>query len=160
MFLLALLLLPSVIQPLPTIMPFADVDKRERQQVNTWEMAVDKFKGSEAEKIAEINNYWNNYTYHQMPLWQTPEEVFESHSGDCKDLAIAKYYSLRHIGVAESRLKLTVVLTEKNEWHMVLVVGNKVLDNRTNAIWPLANVNYEPAYSVNEDNLWTITEVK
>lgn len=159
MNLLALFILPSIIHPLPEIMPFYEVNQREERQMHTWQMAIDHFKGTEAEKIKQINDYWNATTYHAMPIWQTPEEVFESRSGDCKDLAIAKYYSLRYIGIKISRLKLTVVLTG-NQWHMVLVVDNQVLDNMNHDIVSLADVVYEPAYSVNEDNLWTLTDVK
>ncbi len=155
MNLLTLFLLPTVLHPLPAIMPFYDVKQREQAEIKTWERAVDKLHS-----VEEVNDYWNGYTYHETPIWQTPEAVFESHSGDCKDFAIAKYYSLRYMGVAASRLKLTVVLTAHADWHMVLVVDDKVLDNRFKAIHKLVDINYEPAYSVNEDNLWTLGDVK
>lgn len=164
MFLLTLFLLPAVIHPLPAIMPFYDVNQREREQTKTWQLSVEKLRrNDENEEIKAVNQYWSkpSYWYVLTPRkWQTPEEVFENHSGDCKDLAIAKYYSLRYLGVPASRMRFTVVLDEENDWHAVLVIDNKVLDNRTKSIKNLDEVDYEPAYSVNEDNLWTLTEAK
>lgn len=164
MNLLALMLLPTVMQPLPAVMPFYDVNKREQTQVQVWHLAINKFRSNDQWKeIRAVNNYWSNptYTYGLMPFkWQTPEELFESHRGDCKDIAVAKYYSLRYLGIPASRLKFTVALDENNDLHAVLVVDNKVLDNRTRSIQDVEDVNYEPAYSVNEDNLWMLTNGK
>lgn len=162
MLLLAALLLPTVMQPLPAIMPFHDVDQRERAQVQMWELAIDKFKSNEQwREIMDVNEYWNGYTYVLTPdKWQTPEDLFESHRGDCKDIAIAKYYSLRYLGIAASRLKFTVVLDDGNRWHAVLVVDEKVLDNQTIRIKELDDVTYQPAYSANEDTLWSLTKLE
>lgn len=162
MNLLALLLLPSVIQPLPAVMPFHDVNRRESEQTKVWQMAINKFKSNNRwREIRDVNEYWNGYQYGLTPAkWQTPEDLFESQRGDCKDIAIAKYYSLRYLGVAASRLKLTVVLDDSNRWHAVLVVDDRVLDNQTLRIKELDDVSYQPAYSVNENNLWTITPVQ
>lgn len=157
MSLLALFLLPSFMQPLPAVMPFADVDKREHMQTKIWELATSKLDTPE-----KINEYWNRYEYKAHPWgWQTPEDLLENNAGDCKDIAMAKYYTLRHKGYKAERLKLTVVLTPSAEWHMVLVLDDDlVLDNMSQEIKYLHDVNYQPAYSVNEDNLWTVTDVK
>lgn len=38
--------------------------------------------------------------------WATPAELLQKRRGDCEDVAIAKYFTLRKLGVADSHLRL------------------------------------------------------
>lgn len=157
MLLITLLLLPTFMRPLPAIMPFYEVNKREQREATTWQHDI---KGMD---IETVNKYWNHRIKYEIKdkEWAAPEEVYLQGAGDCKDYAVAKYYSLRHLGYDTNRLRFTVVLIEGHELHAVLVVDNKVLDSRTDDIKTLDEIDYyEPAYSVNEDNLWTLSNIK
>lgn len=157
-----LFLLPAVTHPLPEIMPFYDVDKREHKQQPVWAVPVGKLKfNNEAKEIEAVNHYWNHIiSYKQTNAWQTPEETFERGYGDCKDYAIAKYYSLRRLGVPASALKFTVVVWH-DKWHAVLIADGLMMDSMVDEIRAVDAVDYyEAAYSVNEEKLWTVTDVK
>ena len=47
--------------------------------------------------------------WHQADYWATPIETLASNGGDCEDFSIAKYFTLRELGVAEQCLRLTNV---------------------------------------------------
>ena len=79
--------------------------------------------------------------WEQKDYWATPIETLSIGGGDCEDYAIAKYFTLKQLGVDESKLRLTYVKAiELNQAHMVLTYfENKravplVLDNLINNI--------------------------
>lgn len=155
MNLLALFLLPQVMQPLPAVIPFWDINQREQRETITWQRDI---KGMD---IEAVNNYWNHRIKYELndKQWSSPQETYERGTGDCKDYAVLKYYSLRDIGISADRLRFTLVVW-RDELHAVLVVDDMVLDSMTDKIERVKDVNYyEAAYSVNEDNMWTVTEV-
>ena len=45
-------------------------------------------------------------TWDRPEYWATPDELMEKGQGDCEDFAIAKFFTLREIGVDEDRLNL------------------------------------------------------
>ncbi|BBN52020.1 hypothetical protein TRE132_01450 [Pseudomonas chlororaphis subsp. aurantiaca] len=54
-------------------------------------------------------------------LLGTPVEALWKGAGDCEDYAIAKYFSLRHLGVSSDKLRITYVKAlRQNRAHMVL----------------------------------------
>ena len=62
-----------------------------------------------------------------MDVWTTPFETLSEGSGDCEDLAIGKYLTLKQAGVPEDRLFLHLVFYgHGTNTHMVLSVA---LDN-------------------------------
>ena len=76
-------------------------------------------------------NNWKTDDY-----WATPFEFLASGAGDCEDYVIAKYFTLRQLGVKKEQLKLTYArLTKTNQAHMVLSYYHKsnyvpiILDN-------------------------------
>jgi len=118
------------------------------------------------EQIIRVNRFVNKWRYRpdmklhgRSDYWASPLEFF-SRSGDCEDYAIAKYVSLRLLGVPDDRMRVVVVHDQiRNLAHAVLVVytGDTavVLDNLTNAVLPHDRVvNYTPYYSVNADTRW------
>ena len=85
--------------------------------------------------------------------WATPVEVARKGAGDCEDFAIAKYWLLRSLGVADERLQMVVLQdTRRQLFHAVLVVhtvaGAYVLDNVTNRLQlDTAYAQYQPIMS-------------
>lgn len=118
------------------------------------------------EQIVRVNRFVNKWRYRpdmqlhgRSDYWASPLEFF-SQSGDCEDYAIAKYVSLRLLGVPDDRMRVAVVHDQiRNLAHAVLVVytGDTavVLDNLTNAVLRHDRVvNYTPYYSVNAETRW------
>lgn len=115
------------------------------------------------DRTTEVNDYVNTHVKyttdwdnnHKYDYWASANETLDSGKGDCEDYAIAKYFLLRKDGYEASRLKITVVMDTLNmEMHTVLIVDDtRVLDNRK--VNPKA---YTPAYAINEDNWWRITQ--
>ncbi len=119
---------------------------------------------SEREKLERVNNYFNQFEYvsdvenwQQRDYWATPEEFIGRMRGDCEDYVIAKYFALREVGVAESKLFLTYVqATELNVAHMVLTYFESpesiplVLDNYNPHLLPASErADLVPVYSFN-----------
>ncbi len=94
--------------------------------------------------------------------WATPVEFLSRGAGDCEDFSIAKYFTLRQLGVADERLRITYVKALKlNQAHMVLTYfpeGSSVplvLDNLEGDIRPATERNdLAPVYNFNGDGLW------
>lgn len=113
-----------------------------------------------------VNNFWNNWPYRedrdaykQPDYWAAPWE-FRKNSGDCEDYSIAKYFTLRALGVPKENMRVVVLMeTIRNLPHAVLVVymnGDAcVLDNLSRQVLSHSRYkNYEPRFSINEDFRW------
>jgi predicted transglutaminase-like cysteine proteinase len=84
------------------------------------------------EELIAINHFFNKIQWRddlshwgKKDYWQTPLETMISFSGDCEDIAIAKYTALRMLGVPDDRLALVYVIINQppiynNVAHMVL----------------------------------------
>lgn len=94
--------------------------------------------------------------------WATPVEMLTSNGADCEDYSIAKYFSLRELGVPIEHLRITYVRAlELNEAHMVLAyyptpdADPYILDNLTDSLVPASQrPDLEPVYSFNDEDLW------
>lgn len=79
-------------------------------------------------KLLEVNRFFNQARHRfdqevwgESDYWATPEEFIGRHTGDCEDFVIAKYFTLRYLGIADEHLYLTYVKALKqNIAHMVL----------------------------------------
>ncbi len=124
------------------------------------------------EKVRRVNAYFNRYPYRLdeevwgVPdYWATPSE-FASHSGDCEDYAISKYYALKDLGVDPKTMRIVALWDRiRGIGHAVLVVlANNtewVLDNQTNLVLPDTRYgHYVPQYSVNEFTRWAHVPAK
>lgn len=118
------------------------------------------------QQVEEVNRFINRATYKAdidnyglRDYWATPLE-FLARSGDCEDYAIAKYRSLRRLGLSADDLRLVVVHDVIRDLpHAVLAVYMKgavyILDNLSDAVLEQALVqHYVPYYSVNEITRW------
>ena len=79
-------------------------------------------------QLREVNRFFNHFEYREdrehwgeEDYWATPAEFLGTHGGDCEDFVIAKYFTLRRLGVPDERLYLTYVKAlDLNVAHMVL----------------------------------------
>lgn len=79
-------------------------------------------------QLREVNRFYNQFEYREdhehwgeQDYWATPGEFLGTHRGDCEDFVIAKYFSLRKLGIPDDRLYLTYVKAlNHNVAHMVL----------------------------------------
>ncbi len=132
-----------------------------------WERFLDKVGGkSRQEQMKAVNRFINKVRYREdsanwdkKDYWAAPGEFFAT-GGDCEDYAVAKYYSLKHLGFPEERMKI-VVLKDRSRGihHAVLVVDwdgeTLMLDSVDNRIRPYKKAkHYQALYSINETAYW------
>ncbi len=101
-----------------------------QQRIDAWQrLLVSEKQVSEQEQLKVVNLFFNKQmTYvedidlwHVVDYWETPVEALWKGAGDCEDYAIAKYFSLRHLGVSSDKLRITYVKAlRQNRAHMVL----------------------------------------
>jgi predicted transglutaminase-like cysteine proteinase len=99
--------------------------------------------------------------YGLSDYWATPLEFFRR-SGDCEDNVIAKYRSLRLLGMPADRLRMVVQDVVRDLPHAVLAVYIEdealILDNLSPPVLTQDRVvHYVPHYSVNERARWVHT---
>jgi len=124
---------------------------------------------SESEKVRAVNDYFNKVPYYtdaqhwkQVDYWATPVEKLATNGGDCEDYSIAKYYTLRELGVPEEKLRIMYVKAiEWNEAHMVLAYYPEpsfpplVLDNiNPSLLTSDKRKDLVPVYSFNANGLY------
>ena len=129
---------------------------------------LDQYKSySLKDKVVAVNTLLNarpyvedTRNYRKTDYWATPVE-FMQRGGDCEDYAIAKYASLRALGVPEEQMRIAIVLDKRlGIHHAILIVYDTnrqayVLDNQERTVKNLANVTrYKPIYSINQKNWW------
>jgi predicted transglutaminase-like cysteine proteinase len=90
---------------------------------------IEQLAGKPVElQLQEVNRFYNQFQYRedtsqwgQKDYWATPEEFIGTRQGDCEDYVIAKYFTLRKLGVPDERLYLTYAKhLQLNVAHMVL----------------------------------------
>jgi len=124
---------------------------------------------SDWHKINLVNQFFNRVAYVSdqqqwgvEDYWASPVEFLQRNAGDCEDYSIAKYFTLRAMGVDTDRLRMTYVNTLPDQKpHMVLVYFEGVqrvplvLDNLEQSIEPLTiRTDLDPVYSFNHKGLW------
>ena len=125
--------------------------------------------GLEMPFLRKTNDFYNQVPYFSDlehwgvdDYWATPVELVASFGGDCEDYAIAKYMTLKDLGVPIDRLRITYVRAINiGETHMVLAYYPKpdadpwILDNLIPEIKPASQrKDLVPVYSFNDDDLW------
>lgn len=124
---------------------------------------------SEREKITKVNSFFNQFTYKSdirlwghKDYWQTRVEFLGKGAGDCEDYVIAKYFTLKQLGVSTKKLYFTYVKALKlRQAHMVLTYYKTknsiplVLDSINSKILPATSrKDLAPVYSFNGDALF------
>lgn len=83
----------------------------------------------EVEKLKIVNQFFNSQVrfsediaiWSQNDYWATPIETLVKGAGDCEDFSLAKYFTLRQMGVPEEKLRITYAKVVKPDLaHMVL----------------------------------------
>jgi predicted transglutaminase-like cysteine proteinase len=129
-------------------------------RVLSWNQLLNsELYDNDREKLEQVNRFFNQFGFvsdraqwGRQDYWATPHELLKSGLGDCEDIALSKYISLRCLGVSVQRLRLTYTFAlTLNKAHMVLVF----LDNLTSDIRPASSRrDLVPVYSFNDDSLW------
>lgn len=142
-----------------------------RQRIDAWQRLLSTQKPlSEVEQLKVVNLFFNHQLryqedidlWHEVDYWATPIESLWKGAGDCEDYAIAKYFSLRRLGVAADKLRITYVKAlRQNRAHMVLTYYSSpeamplVLDSLMDPILPASQrQDLLPVYSFNGEGLW------
>lgn len=120
-----------------------------------------------ATQLRQVNSLINMISYKEdkdvwgvADYWATPEEFFAKGAGDCEDFAIAKYITLKALGVSEKQMRLSIVHdTVKDIPHAILVVYDGadafVLDNQLKQVTHMADIDhYRPYYSISRLAWW------
>lgn len=142
-------------------------------RVQHWQALMTRLKGQPVEvQLAGVNDFFNQLAFvddvnvwHQEDYWATPVEFLGVGRGDCEEFALAKYLTLRELGVPDSQLRLHYVkYVPYDQFHMVLSWASApqqmpvILDNIDRNIEPaVSRRDLTPIYSFNGSNLWTST---
>ena len=141
------------------------------QRIDAWQHLLATQKQTpELEQLKVVNLFFNKQMryvedidlWRQVDYWETPIEGLWKGAGDCEDYAIAKYFSLRHLGVSSDKLRITYVKAlRQNRAHMVLTYYASpdamplVLDSLVDTILPASQrTDLLPVYSFNAEGLW------
>ncbi len=141
-----------------------------RHRVEAWDRLVVEMRELSVEKQLETVNYFFNEVrfvsdqdhWDAKDYWATPIELLSTDGGDCEDFSVAKYFTLRELGIPDDKLRLTYVKAlTLDQAHMVLTYyptptsDPLVLDNIVKEIKPASKrKDLIPVYSFNGDGLW------
>jgi predicted transglutaminase-like cysteine proteinase len=173
----ALLLLLAGCAGQPAPRPPTLLERIEREdgpqaaaRVSNWFALIEQGRSApDAERLRLANNFFNaaRFTtdlevWQQQDYWATPIEFLIEDAGDCEEFAIAKYFTLSRMGIAEDALRITYVRAQTfHQPHMVLAwypapdAEPFILDNIEPRILPAGErLDLTPVYSFNGTTLW------
>jgi predicted transglutaminase-like cysteine proteinase len=142
-----------------------------------WQGALNESKSlAEIEKLRFINAYVNGRVafvddktaWGVDDYWATPLESMGRAVGDCEDYAIAKYFSLKYLGVPVAKLRMTYVrariggpASTITQAHMVLAYYSSpdaeplIMDNLISEMRPASRrSDLAPVFSFNTEGVW------
>jgi predicted transglutaminase-like cysteine proteinase len=139
-------------------------------RVRKWQEMIHYSEGlNDEQKLEQVNNFFNGARFvndiEQWSIhdyWATPLEFIAQDAGDCEDFSIAKYFTLKEMGMDSSKLRITYVKAlTLNQAHMVLAYYSTpssvpvILDNINKRIKSATDrSDLQPVYSFNVDDLW------
>ena len=101
-----------------------------RGRLEAWSQMLQSTRGvPEREQLNAVNRFFNQQLnfqddtriWQQSDYWATPVEALIKGAADCEDYALAKYFSLRRLGLPSEKLRITYVKAlSQNQAHMVL----------------------------------------
>ena len=149
-------------------------DGYARERIIIWEKLILQNKHADnLEKLRVVNDFFNKMNFAndidlwgEEDYWATPLQMLTSNGGDCEDYSIAKYFTLRKMGIPAERMRLTYVKALKlNQAHMVLTyypapdAEPLILDNLVTDIQTASNrKDLVRVYSFNGTDLWLAKE--
>lgn len=145
--------------------------------VSAWrELQAQSAQQTEAIKLQRVNDFFNRRTrfgddleiWGKSDYWATPLETLGRGEGDCEDFAIAKYVTLKLLGVPSGKMRLTYVKARIGgprstvvQAHMVLSyypapdAEPLVLDNLISDIRPASRrTDLTTIFGFNTEGLW------
>ncbi len=137
-----------------------------------WEDMIRKDNStSDRQKLEKVNQFFNSRirfasdwdVWGVEDYWATPFEFLCKNAGDCEDFAIAKFFTLKAIGVGEEKLNIMYVKAlQYGIAHMVLAYYSTpgaeplILDNLIDGIAPASKrPDLLPIFGFNGSGLWT-----
>ncbi|MFP5413908.1 MAG: transglutaminase-like cysteine peptidase [Gammaproteobacteria bacterium] len=158
--------------PAPTLL-----EKIEREngpqaaaRVSHWFALIEQGRSApDAERLRLANNFFNGARFttdleawQKEDYWATPVEFLIEDAGDCEEFAIAKYFTLTRMGIADGAVRVTYVKAlTLDQPHMVLAwyatpdADPLILDNIEPRILPASErPDLIPVYSFNGSELW------
>lgn len=148
----------------------AEFGLEARTRLETWRViSSEGLDQTSEQKLEKVNRFFNQVPFvsdidhwGMEDYWATPVELLARYAADCEDYSIAKYLTLRALGIAEDQLRLTYVKAlELDQAHMVLTYyatpqsDPLVLDNLIDEIKPASQrSDLKPVYSFNAEGLW------
>ncbi len=138
-----------------------------RCHYEAWQTFIDSLRDRDLKtQLKEVNRFMNRRRYITDPInwgvkdyWESPGEFFEKY-GDCEDYSIAKFLTLRALGINPDNMRIVIVMDlNLNVQHAVLGVYQDgkilVLDNQLSIVVEDRRIrHYRPLYSVNETGWW------
>ena len=145
--------------------------KAAHDRLIAWEELIRQDRSrTDLDKLKLANNFFNSKirfsndydVWGVLDYWATPIELICKGAGDCEDFAIAKYFTLKAMGLPDEKLKITYVkAVQQNMHHMVLTYYSDpeaeplVLDNLVDSINPASKrTDLVPIFSFNGSGLW------
>lgn len=147
------------------------------QSLRDWAAMMADVRGApEVDRLRRVNVFFNrriqfeddSKVWGQADYWATPLETIGQGAGDCEDLAIGKYFTLKELGVPIGRMRITYVKariggpeSKLTQAHMVvsyystpdadpLVLDNLITDIRVASRRP----DLIPVFSFDSEGLW------
>ena len=151
---------------------------RGAQTMQEWRDTLNRSANvDEMEKIRNVNTFTNRRVrfgddidiWNAKDYWATPLETLGRGEGDCEDYSIAKYFSLRALGIPNERLRLSYVKARIGGRNSTVSVAHMVLgyyptpdsepmilDNLISDIRPASErTDLTPVFSFNSEGIWT-----
>lgn len=125
-------------------------------------------------QLKGVNDFFNRrvrwvediHSWKQTDYWATPLETLGKGEGDCEDYSIAKYQTLRKLGIANHRLRMIYVrarIGRSGDSIAHMVLGHYavphgeplILDNLIPTIMPASQRDdLTPVFAFNSNGLW------
>lgn len=150
-----------------------DADAAQRMQA--WRKLLASTPGLPIrQQLERVNQFFNAIPFvsdqehwGRSDYWATPVELLISGGGDCEDFAIAKYFTLRQLGIPAEQLRITYVRALRpRQAHMVLAYFTDddealILDNLDANIRPAAErSDLQPVYGFNGESIWLLSQLR
>lgn len=145
--------------------------KEAQNRLIAWEELIRHDRSAtDRAKLEKVNLFFNSKIrfandieiWNIKDYWATPIEFLCKSAGDCEDFAIAKYFTLKAMGITDEKLRITYVKYIPHDvHHMVLTYYQTpeaeplVLDNLVDSINPASRrTDLFPIFSFNGSGLW------
>lgn len=142
-----------------------------------WQQLLEELADApELEQSLRVNEFFHRNVRYQLDMtlygqedyWATPLQTLGHGLGDCEDWAIAKYASLRSLGIPDENLRLIYVRAQIggprssiSQAHMVLGYFETpdaepmIMDSLVSSVLPASErTDLSPVFSFNANGLW------